>query len=75
MSMSITDFMALGERWVMGARKLPAAPALEYFHGFHSALGFLRREERVGWDFGRDGGVHHVIDSSELFHASLHCRF
>lgn len=27
-SMSMTDFMALGERSVIGARKLPAAPAL-----------------------------------------------
>lgn len=30
-SISITDLKALAESWVMGARKLPAAPALYMF--------------------------------------------
>lgn len=30
-SMSMTDLNALVLSWLMGARKLPAAPALQYF--------------------------------------------
>ena len=32
MSISMTDFMALGESWEIGARKFPAAPALQPIH-------------------------------------------
>lgn len=71
--MSMTDLKALGERAVMGARKLPAAPAL--FIRTREQRPFCKSRPRSGLERkGRDGGRgridrHHIVDSAQLFHA------
>ena len=65
--MSMTDLKALGLSWFMGARKLPAAPALLRWGSVNNGYG---RNE--GTEFGRFGGLHYEIDTSESFDAFLY---
>lgn len=52
----------MGEREVIGARKLPAAPALG---------GELAGVWRWGMGIVCGGGIHDIVYSAELFHATV----
>lgn len=60
-SMSMTDLKALGESWESGARKLPAAPALDTSISWRIGAGGRRRE------------VHEEVYSTQFIDTSVDC--
>lgn len=74
--MSITDLKALTESWLMEARKLPAAPALQVHidvskvhSGNRSKHGNIRRAQR--WS----DGIHYIVDPAEFLDTAVNCIF
>lgn len=71
--MSMTDLKAFGLSWLMGARKLPAAPALVELQYIAANLTLLNHGQCRG-AVGREGAsdLHHIVDPTQLLYTPLH---